>query len=607
MERMPIGLWVGFVVLYLLCGCAPREAKPQHPEWVALRRDPRSFVAKIAALRSLPERRPTPIVFHDASSFAGAVERKAKLDGVPPTPADYIPFQVAFGLVVPTEIGGREPTSLGEVQRTEVIAFYDQFSHSVHVLRAHGDEEELPLVVAHEIGHALQGQHFRVPDVAAVTDEDTRLAQLALIEGDAMLAMLAYGAAHHHVPLTRALVRLARGAAEQNVEQYTERVNSRSALAQAPPFIRDRLSFPYLSGASFVGGLYRAGGFSLVNRSYEIPPVSSEQILHPEKYLAGELPVPVRAPEVPQCYELLVSGRVGELLLRSTLRACNDARTVESAAAGWGGDAFSIVRSGERAGLLFATIWDSEDDAKEFEAALRRTAQCWDRLPGIVQRIFPGGTVVARAGDRVSLVRGFDAATASRMLAALAQLPGPRAPAQPPFGPISIPPPRVPFRAQPSYVANGQVISQYFGLSVPLPPGFEVELDEEISLRRHGASPASLVLGISDWVFSAETVELLFRDFAQGVSGKLEGRRMIVVEPDRRATTPVGVAVARTWRLEGTALRGRLLLVPICRNTGALVISQAYADEDGRRALEWVVAGLRPLSAPSPLCAELDP
>jgi hypothetical protein len=69
----------------------------------------------------------------------------------------------------------------------------------------------------------------------------------------------------------------------------------------------------------------------------------------------------------------------------------------------------------------------------------------------------------------------------------------------------------------------------------------------------------------------------------------------------------VGQAIQRIWQVEGTTFRGRLMLVPICRNTGALVIAQGYADEHAQRSLEWVLAGIRPLSAPSPLCAELDP
>jgi hypothetical protein len=603
---MPRPCLVGLILALAVSGCAAQKAGPKSPERSALEHDPKAFVAKVAELRGLPERRPTPIVFHSESSFAQAMQKKAELDNIGPTPADSIPFQIAFGLVIPTESGGRPPTSLGAVQRGEVVAFYDQFSHSVHVRRETGDDQELPFVIAHEIGHALQAQHFRVPDVASVTDEDTRLARLALIEGDAMLAMLAFGADRNHVPLTRALVRLARGSEEATIKSYNDRVNS-SALTDAPPFIRDRLSFPYLSGAHFVGSIFRAGGYALVNRLYDVPPASTEQILHPEKYLAGELAVPVRAPEPPRGHEPVVSGHVGELLVRSMLALCNTKSTTEAAAAGWGGDAFTITQSGDQAALLFSTIWDDVGEAQEFENAMRRTAACWDRIPGPLKQIFPGGTTVARSRDRVSVVRGLAPPVAKAALRKLAELPGTRIAALPPFGPISIPPPRVPVKVHPPYAANGRITSQYLGLSIPLPPDFQPELGDEILLSREGPSTATMLLGISDWVFSQETIELSFQQFAKGLHNKLAPDQRLVVVGDTRVQTPVGQAIQRVWQVEGTSFRGRLLLVPICRNTGALVIAQGYSDESAERSLHRVLSGIRPLRTPSPLCAELDP
>src|SRR3970040_2362654 len=136
--------FVGLIVTFGLSGCAAQSPRPKSPEWTALQHDPKAFVAKVAELRGLPERRPTPIIFHSDASFAQAMQKKAELDNIAPTPVDSIPFQIAFGLVIPTDVGERPPTSLGAVQRSEVVAFYDQFSHSVHVKRETGDDEELP-------------------------------------------------------------------------------------------------------------------------------------------------------------------------------------------------------------------------------------------------------------------------------------------------------------------------------------------------------------------------------------------------------------------------------------------------------------------------------
>jgi hypothetical protein len=69
----------------------------------------------------------------------------------------------------------------------------------------------------------------------------------------------------------------------------------------------------------------------------------------------------------------------------------------------------------------------------------------------------------------------------------------------------------------------------------------------------------------------------------------------------------VGKAVERVWQVDDTPVRGRLLLVPICRGTGMLVIGQGYASDQTRAQLDGAIAALRPLTSGSPICAELDP
>ena len=75
------------------------------------------------------------------------------------------------------------------------------------------------------------------------------------------------------------------------------------ALADIPdaPFALQRsLEFPYQEGTQFVERLTDA---QLLN-SYVDLPASTEQIIHPEKYLAGEFPIVVKLPDL--------AGRLGE-------------------------------------------------------------------------------------------------------------------------------------------------------------------------------------------------------------------------------------------------------------------------------------------------------
>jgi len=127
---------------------------------------------------------------------------------------------------------------------------------------------------------------------------DEQLAYRAVLEGDAMLAMVAFQAADHGIPFSRAIRRLSDVVRTIPIHQFVQSERGK-ALQTASPLTRERLLFPYHAGAGLVADLYRAGGLSLVNTLFTITPKSTEQVLHADKYLAGELPVPVKLPPTP--------------------------------------------------------------------------------------------------------------------------------------------------------------------------------------------------------------------------------------------------------------------------------------------------------------------
>ncbi len=306
-----------------------------------------------------------------------------------------------------------------------------------------------------------------MPPLKEAKDADTRLASLAVLEGDAMLVMLAHGAYRLRVPLQRALARAAVVAGDEAFERYARASKADRALMQAPPLIRERLVFPYLRGLTFVGDLWRAGGFALVDRMYAHPPSTTEQVIHPEKYLAGEGAVPVAAPKAPDGYELLISGRVGELSTRVILERCIDKKHALAAAAGWGGDAYSVVRSSAgQLGLLWATTWDDDDEAVEFAAALRAYVACTRAQSG--ETVMPRGDTVRREGRHVVLSRGFGARDP---VTTLLSLPGAVPPPSPPLGDVSIPPRKVAARVPPPYVSGDTYVNERLGLVARVPPG----------------------------------------------------------------------------------------------------------------------------------------
>lgn len=599
-----VSLWVWLMVVCGVgLGCGRPPARGPSP-FDALRKDSSAVLERIAWLRQLPQRRPTRLVFHEPEAFAKVVDEQVHGD-VTPTSADHPAFQHAFGFA---GVRGQGVESLSNVQRDEVVAFFDERTFTVHV-RADADEDpEAALkpswVVAHEVGHSLQHQHFPIPDVARMQHEDERLAALAMLEGDAMLVMLAYASYEQHAPLARTIVRVQRAIAEDQAEQYRSMAHGSAALNRAPASVRERLVFPYLAGAGFMGSLYRAGGYPLVNRAYQHPPTTTEQVLHPEKYLAGERAVPVHMPRLPPEFQLVASGRMGELQVKTLLKACNDTRTSEQAASGWGGDAFAIGARGSAGLLLWATTWDSEHDAIEFERAIGATAACWARDLGPAS----GATAVLRRGLHVAVTRGLASAAAGAVLERLVALPAPPEPSVPPFGPIALPPivaasPRVP-----PAIVGPNVIAPYLGLSLPIPRGFRVSLDDGIQLDEAGGA-GTLMLLVSDWVVTPHTNEQLFSEFRESfleaIAAKREQLRLI---DDGAVSTPLGAGFQRTWRVGNTPVFARLVIVPACHATGALVFAQTWANPATRAELEQSVANLRPLGGgPPPLCADLSP
>ena len=134
--------------------------------------------------------------------------------------------------------------------------------------------------------------------------------------------------------------------------------------------------FPVREGADFIAALFGMSdaGWDGVNTAYSRPPESTEQVLHPELYLLGEAPQPTLVPrlaaELGRGWVEVSNDTMGEFLLRVYLEEYLDEIQAADAAAGWGGDSYSLLSGpeGERV-LVLMTAWDSPQDASEFSDA----------------------------------------------------------------------------------------------------------------------------------------------------------------------------------------------------------------------------------------------
>jgi hypothetical protein len=303
---------------------------------------------------------------------------------------------VAFGIIEPgTDI--RELYS--ELYGGQVAGYYDpETGELVVVLDGDGDEGELTaseeFTLAHEITHALQDQHFDIDagvfDTEDATD-DVSLAATALIEGDATLLQGLY---------LQDDPRFARDL----FAEYDE-MEEDDALEGYPPVVVALLLFPYNQGFEFAEALYDEGGYDLINQAFTEPPTTTEQILHPDKYLEGEVGEEVTVIDPGETlggeWATTDLNAFGEYIISSLLVSENvDSGDAEDAAEGWNGDAYTVAGSSEDSAVVWASSWDSDDDAEEFAETLVQRES--DRL--VEDAEDADGTWTIASSDQVVLV-----------------------------------------------------------------------------------------------------------------------------------------------------------------------------------------------------------
>jgi hypothetical protein len=262
-----------------------------------------------------------------------------------------------------------------ELLSEQIAAFYDSETHELCTFEGLNLRRNVErMIVAHEVVHALQDQNFNLGALALrrKDNDDLALAAAALVEGDANYHMGIYLRTHFRM---RELL----GDLRFLFSQQTDK------LLSAPVFLRETLLFPYQEGQNFVAELHARGGVEAVNRAFARPPQSTEQVLHPEKYLEGKdppKPVVIRLKPAPG-WRWIHENVVGELGVRAHLTPLLDLERASRVAEGWGGDRYVVYEVREPAGgwvLVWRSVWDTPGDAREFFDAMEAVFR--DRFGG---------------------------------------------------------------------------------------------------------------------------------------------------------------------------------------------------------------------------------
>ncbi len=392
----------GSLSLLALCACAHVSPRVDLPTFTATRAPPvlieeavitpdspeDTLAREVSAIRGLPLKHGLHVEKLAQGEFL------MRTHGEPADNATTATY-VAFGFM------HHDPNAPAPMLRhAAYLGIFDFATHEL-LLRDDLTESAARGVLVHEIGHALQDQTYGMP--TNTDGDDAALAIKSVYEGDATLTRELYAA------------KSIDQSADDRVSDaiMIVRTNTRESVAKALGVPDDATREPrfgetistYLDGMVFVASLWQRGGFPLVNSAYARVPVSTEQILHPDKYLANELPIVVAAPVMPAGTAKLAEGTLGELRTRLLLARCS--KTPAVGGWGWGGDRF-VVGLGKdgRLALTWSTVWDTEADAKHFESALQWvSARCWSSERRDGWWIGPRSTIT-RSGARVDYTRG---------------------------------------------------------------------------------------------------------------------------------------------------------------------------------------------------------
>jgi hypothetical protein len=267
----------------------------------------------------------------------------------------------AFGLV-------EADVDLVEAMRTllgaGVVGFYDPETDEL-VVRGTALTPYVRTTIAHELTHALDDQRFDL-DRPEYDDADDEIdfGFSALVEGNARRVEDAYRAGLSD---------------EERLDAAAEELSLGGGLdlGEVPLVLVDLISAPYGLGHDFVVQLIDDGGQEALDAAFDAPPRTSEQVIDPATYEAGEGAIEVAVPAV--AGQVVDQGVAGQFLIQVVLADALDEGRARAAAAGWGGDSVVAWRDGQRPCATLAAVGDDPRETAELLGAFEDWAAGADR------------------------------------------------------------------------------------------------------------------------------------------------------------------------------------------------------------------------------------
>ncbi len=381
---------------------APARDQAQLEAWT------REIAVDVARLRGLEWREPVRVAWADRDQFLDYMhERQERFSSARERRfEDEVSKLLGF---VDAEVDSA--ALVEELLESQAAGFYDPTHKTFFVL------DDLPealvrMIAAHELVHALDDQHFDLDAGLAARrgNSDALWAYMAVVEGSATAVMNTW--------------------AVENLQRFSpedlERMGQLgdAGLEAAPERFWKPLVGAYYRGASFLartssvlrGSMARPSPRD-IDRAFQDPPASSEQVLHPDRYWNAErVDLPQRVHLVPRAlpegWSWLGDDTFGELVLAMAVGPPSEplrgtgqilsARFTHPAAQGWGGDRHGMAERGP-ARVFFAELrMDDAAAATRLHEALTAKQEHFDRAAqGFARHLLDSVEDEAEGAERV--------------------------------------------------------------------------------------------------------------------------------------------------------------------------------------------------------------
>ena len=360
--------------------------------------------AQVREIRGLPQKEPVTPTIISPDQMAQIVRGQVTTETPPEQLGAYERLYHAMGILPKTD---KLAEVFGDLLSSQVGGLYVPEDKKLYVVSKAGGLGPLEkFLFSHEYTHALQDQTFdlRAFQAGAPADQsDRQLARQSVYEGDAYTTMTLWLQKDAPGDMGAILA----GANDPAAQ---------AALARIPPLISAQIVFAALQGTVWIFGLEAQGGYDAVNDAFRHPPESTEQVLHPDKWLSREPPIDVQLPSD------LVSGlgtgwskgledTFGEHQLGVWITAAAPLGGLPEpppdSAAGWGGDRMALYDGPNGSwAIVFKTVWDTAKDAAEFETGI---------APRVAAAAGPGKVLPGEGGAVRWIVIGSDDAVLGKV------------------------------------------------------------------------------------------------------------------------------------------------------------------------------------------------